>query len=167
MRPEAPKTARETLPAGHGALRAAIEQARRSLELDPVVALVGSNAAFAYYHAGHYGEALASCRRALEMDSGFWAHYDLGRIHVELGEQRAGDRRARLGLGIPPEWASRFESALSRGRARHGMSGGLAGDQPDHLMRLPPHVGGADGSRYEQQARRAMLRPPTSSSSPN
>src|SRR5439155_19644182 len=68
-----------------GALRAAVELYRRSIETCPT-AEAHTFLGWAYAHAGHVERAIAECKRAIEVDPDFGNPYnDIGAYLIEKG----------------------------------------------------------------------------------
>src|SRR5262249_44361492 len=87
-----------------GRLDEALNELLCAQQLDPFSPIIGANVAWALYGARRYDEAIAECRKAIEMTPNFY------RAHVYLGwaYERTGD----------------FESAISELRLARELHGG-------------------------------------------
>jgi eukaryotic-like serine/threonine-protein kinase len=75
-----------------GDTKEALEAMRKARSLDPLSAILQSTEAWVHYYARHYPEAIAGCRRTLELSSGFL--------------------EARIGLGLAFKEVREFDDAL-------------------------------------------------------
>jgi TolB-like protein/tetratricopeptide (TPR) repeat protein len=70
-----------TILANAGKVEREEKELKRALELDPLSLVINTNTGIAYFHAGHFDQAIAQLRKTLEMDQNFYyARYNLGLV---------------------------------------------------------------------------------------
>jgi len=69
-----------------GQIQKALVEIKKAQELDPLSLIINSLAAWTFYFARDYDQAIRECRKALEIDSNFsWARYRLGQAYERKG----------------------------------------------------------------------------------
>jgi eukaryotic-like serine/threonine-protein kinase len=87
-----------------GRMSQAIEEARRTQDLDPFSLVISSHKAWALYFAGQYDQAIAICKKTLELDPNFFV--------------------ARRYLGLAYEQKGMYAEAISEYQQALALSGG-------------------------------------------
>jgi serine/threonine protein kinase/TolB-like protein len=126
--------------AGMGRFDEAIEQTRRSQELDPTSLIIQSHFGFVYYFARRYDDAIAASQQTLKLDPGFFA----ARRYLGLAYAQTGKLREAL---------AEFEGAIAASgdsivlKSEHGHTLALAG-QGVEARRLAEELQQLSRTRY-------------------
>ena len=104
-----------------GDFEASIAEARRATALDPVSPLINAMAAWPFYVAGRYDEALDQCGRSLEVDAGFPVALWISALsHMELGNFDRAIEAASKGVTLSQR-STFLVSTLGCAQARAGI----------------------------------------------
>src|SRR5262245_6763514 len=84
-----------------GRLDEALIELRGAQQLDPFSPIIGANVAWALYAAHRYDEAIAECRKTIEMTPNFYrAHVYLGWAYEQIGDLDAAIGELRLAMDL-------------------------------------------------------------------
>ena len=102
-----------------GRFEEAIRNKQKAIELDPLSLMFNTGLSAALEAARRYDEAMAQCRKTLELDSNFAAaHLELGWCFVYKGDTAAAIAEFQKAKSLDPQpW---FEGALTYACARAG-----------------------------------------------
>ncbi|MEO6528341.1 MAG: BTAD domain-containing putative transcriptional regulator [Gemmatimonadaceae bacterium] len=107
--------------AGMGRVEEAVQQSRRSSELDPLSVLGTTNGAWLRYVARDYDGAIEQAQRALELnDSWALAHTTLGVAYAQKGMDDAATKAASKAVELGGRQVSAFQANLAYVHARAG-----------------------------------------------